>query len=753
MASVIGAHRRILLAALCALAGGASTAACLGGPLVGNVLAANQPVSSSDSSTTPTTTSSSAEPTPEASGAESSSTSSTVEATPQVVAQRKQKSTAGSGASSTNANRTTTKPTTTKPTTTKKSGAKTGKSAASAKKQASAANNVAASPESVADGALAAMLASSGASDEALDFYRIPLFLLPIYKAAAVQYGVPWQILAAINEVETDYGSDLSVSSAGAVGWMQFMPSTWLEYGVDALDAGYADPYNPVDAIFAAARYLRAAGAETDLRTAILAYNHSEGYVESVLLRAKLISTYPDAVIATLTGLVDARLPVNGKRLAWTVASGVLSSTSSATAISSRSSFAELSSDADASVVAVADGRIVKIGDSRRLGKYVVLRDIYGDVFTYAGLGSIAASYRPAKSAGGSTRSSAVEAASSKAPAPTQPATAGTQSPPTPGAATSLQSGLISSGLGQLSTLSSSQQRATPVQAKADAARALGKTRRRSGAQKVALRRGSVVASGTVLGRVSVPSGDRDGHLRFAVQPAGDSGTIDPGALLANWKQLQTALHPRGAKATNALLGASSSDVFLMSKAQLERAVLADPDIAMDACERRETAAGKLDRRVLAVLAFLSRSGLAPTVSATRCEEGQYDDDALDISAINGIPIAGHQGRGTITELTIRTLLTLPSGFVPHEIVSLMHYSQASNTRAAASASKAIRIEFSAAARSTAPAARAASAVASGASVLSAAQWDELMTRVAALPAPTLASEPSSAAVADPQHR
>ncbi len=113
-------------------------------------------------------------------------------------------------------------------------------------------------------GALAAILTSSNASAAALNFYRIPLFLLPIYKAAAVQYGVPWQILAAINEIETNYGTDLSVSSAGAVGWMQFMPGTWLQYGVDALNAGYADPYNPVDAIFAAARYLRAAGAANE---------------------------------------------------------------------------------------------------------------------------------------------------------------------------------------------------------------------------------------------------------------------------------------------------------------------------------------------------------------------------------------------------------------------------------------------------------------------------------------------------------
>ena len=147
-----------------------------------------------------------------------------------------------------------------------------------------------------------------------------------------MQYGVPWQILAAINEIETDYGSDLSVSTAGAVGWMQFMPSTWLQYGVDALNAGYADPYNPVDAIFAAARYLRAAGAATDLRAAILAYNHSEEYVESVLLRAKLIATYPKAVIATLTGLIDGRLPVTGKHVAWDPLPAASPSASSATA-------------------------------------------------------------------------------------------------------------------------------------------------------------------------------------------------------------------------------------------------------------------------------------------------------------------------------------------------------------------------------------------------------------------------------------
>ncbi len=805
---MISAHRRLLRAVLCAVAGIGLNAAGLGGPLAGGALATNAPAGTTESSTTPTTTTStSAESGREASSGASSSTRSTstteatttptvaqtttsqtsapfdptAEAAPTVVRQRKQQ----------------TSPSVVTPAKVSKKAtqltAKERESAEANKKKASRADNVASAPQSVAEeGVLAAVLGSSEASALALSFYRIPLFLLPVYKAAAVQYGVPWQILAAINEVETDYGSDLSVSTAGAVGWMQFMPSTWLQYGVDALDAGYADPYNPVDAIFAAARYLRAAGAQTNLRAAILAYNHSEEYVSSVLLRAKLISTYPKAVVATLTGLIDGRSPVTGKQLAWSTqppadSGSRASSTSSATAPSPTAAaaaspsgaaassseaveFDELTSARNASVVAVEDGRIVNIGDSRRLGKYVVLRDVYGDVFTYAGLGSVAASYSLAKSASGPTKSPVVEAASTRAPVPTEPATAGTQSLATLHVETSLQSSLISSGLGQLAPSSSSYEdvlsaKSTTSAAAMPASKAR-KAKTSTAGEEVALRRGSVVASGTVLGHVSVPSGDRDGHLRFAVQPAGDPSTIDPAPVLANWKQLQAALHPQGAEAKNALLGANASDVFLMAKDQLERSVLADPDITMDACERHEVAAGRVDKRVLAVLAFLSRSGLAPTVSALRCGQAQYNasralsaqysGDAVDISAINGISVARHQGVGSITDLTIRALLTLPNGFVPHEIVSLMRYPGMSNTRAEASSAKEIRLEFGLPTTSAAHAARAGhdtpAALASGTSVLSAAEWNELMTRVAALPIPTVATKPSSAAVADPRH-
>ena len=101
-----------------------------------------------------------------------------------------------------------------------------------------------------------------GVPNFVIDSFEIPPFLLPIYQSCGTEYGIPWQVLAGINKIETAFGTNLNVSSAGAEGWMQFIPSTWAAYGLDANSDGRKDPYNPVDAICAAARYLRAAGAD-----------------------------------------------------------------------------------------------------------------------------------------------------------------------------------------------------------------------------------------------------------------------------------------------------------------------------------------------------------------------------------------------------------------------------------------------------------------------------------------------------------
>jgi len=109
-----------------------------------------------------------------------------------------------------------------------------------------------------------------------------------IWQAAGNRYGIPWQVLAAINKVETNFGSNLGPSSAGAVGWMQFMPSTWARWGLDANGDGVADPDNPTDAIFSAARYLAGCGGQFDIARAVYCYNHSQAYVSEVLRLAAL---------------------------------------------------------------------------------------------------------------------------------------------------------------------------------------------------------------------------------------------------------------------------------------------------------------------------------------------------------------------------------------------------------------------------------------------------------------------------------
>lgn len=120
--------------------------------------------------------------------------------------------------------------------------------------------------------------------------FQPPAFLIPIYQAAGTRFDIPWEVLAAINSVETDYGRDLSVSSAGAIGWMQFMPATWAKYGMSVSGHGVANPFNPSDAIFSAARYLAANDGAHNLRQAVFAYNHAQWYVDEVLFRASLIT-------------------------------------------------------------------------------------------------------------------------------------------------------------------------------------------------------------------------------------------------------------------------------------------------------------------------------------------------------------------------------------------------------------------------------------------------------------------------------
>src|SRR4051794_4072568 len=118
----------------------------------------------------------------------------------------------------------------------------------------------------------------------------IPSELVPIFNTAAVRYQLGAAgpaILAALTKVESDFGRRLGPSTAGAVGWTQFMPDTWDRYGTDANGDGVASPNDAEDAITSAARYLKASGAPGDWRRALFSYNHADWYVARVLRQAE----------------------------------------------------------------------------------------------------------------------------------------------------------------------------------------------------------------------------------------------------------------------------------------------------------------------------------------------------------------------------------------------------------------------------------------------------------------------------------
>lgn len=144
---------------------------------------------------------------------------------------------------------------------------------------------------------------------------EIPEEYIPIYKAAAEEYKIPWTLLAAHHRIETRFSTmDPMLSPVGAEGHMQFMPCTFVGwkhpscgglgegdipekektdpaviaqyggYGVDANNDGIADPFDIEDAMYSAANYLARSGAATgDYEKAIFDYNRSDKYVEDVL--------------------------------------------------------------------------------------------------------------------------------------------------------------------------------------------------------------------------------------------------------------------------------------------------------------------------------------------------------------------------------------------------------------------------------------------------------------------------------------
>jgi murein DD-endopeptidase MepM/ murein hydrolase activator NlpD len=551
--------------------------------------------------------------------------------------------------------------------------------------------------------------------------FHIPPFLLPIYQAAGAAYGIPWQTLAAINEVETDYGTNLNVSSAGAIGWMQFLPSTWRRYGVDASAAGFQDPYNAADAIFAAARYLAAAGGTHNLPGAIFAYNHSHAYVESVLLRAQLLSGEPSALVNSVTELAEGDFPIQlsyhasyrpasaslGRSAAVGATAGIGASATapSPSAIGAATASpagqtpaADIFADSNAAVVAAQDGTVIAIGHNHALGRFVILRNAFGDHFAYGNLASVSAWYpRPKRNrASAQILSTATPAALASGPRPGgTPASAGAQSSgktaapaglfaeqhnaaaaaaasaaslPTVTLTVNLRSSPVSA---TLFTPLEALERATPAKAPRVPHGVLSHYftgafgLRPSQLELAPLRVGSHVLAGTILGRLATTSGTRQPHLVFELRPAGSGQSlVDPRPFLDAWSQLATLeLHRQSSSAPvygPNLHSANAGALLLTSQVDIERIVLQDTRVSLPGCERAAITAGNVDRRVLASLELLVIHGLDPTVSGAWCSTSAQrhgtpailkTPNAIALRALNGSPAVGSAASAAIAAL------------------------------------------------------------------------------------------------------
>ncbi len=619
--------------------------------------------------------------------------------------------------------------------------------------------------------------APMGVPNFVIDSFSIPPFLLPIYQACGTEYGIPWEVLASINRIETAFGTNLNVSSAGAVGWMQFMPATWKAYGVDANEDGRKDPYNPVDAICAAARYLKAAGGQEDLPRAIFAYNHADWYVDEVLLYARQYGRIPDDLVGSLTGLTEgARFPVaanaryaddiserealkkskQARRQAGNAAQVIQSSpTRRGINIYTRE---------NAPVVAVNDGIVKRIGKNKKLGRFLILEDSYGNRFTYAHLGRVAEVYAAPKRKRLTAKDFRIVR-----PDDAEPTRAASKT-------TAKAKRVVRSDrerereAGPVNTEDSRERLYAFPERKANLSRAdltgqldsllakrfpgyeafksyVGGILRfnRKSMEMRPLREGSKVVAGTVLGRVGKTT-DLAPHLHFAIKPVGRGApSIDPKPILDGWKLLEaTAIYRAAGDDPFEKSSASVGQILLMSKEQLVKRVLNDPRLEIYSCGREDIRTGQIDRRVLAMLSYLSERGYRLTITSLKCGHSVYTSSgnishhslgaAVDIAMINGMPVLGNQGPGSITESLVRDVLRLQGTLAPDQVISLMDFGETSF----AMADHADHVHVGYGARSSSEEKDEGIAA-----VLKPQQWTRLIERIAGIENPDVPTSPS----------
>ena len=421
-----------------------------------------------------------------------------------------------------------------------------------------------------------------------------------------------------------------------------------------------------------------------------------------------------------------------------------------------------------APVIAVQDGKVVQIGSSPTLGRFIALRDAYGNTYYYSQLGSVAHLYPVLVPRWLARVSPSPEASAQSEPRPTGPASAGTQPAQPASAPSSEGAGVPALSLGVSSGLEPAAPAApgapgaaagpngSPAAAAPAPARAGAPPRSfRAGVYEVylrPLRRGVTVLAGTVLGHIGArapiageavpapgPAAGPGPHILFQIRPAGAGAPlIDPKPILDGWVSLEnTSIFRAKGKRAFARVAPSPGQVLLESKEQLQQQVLANRAIDIYRCGRADVESGAIDRRVLATLEFLAVSGLHPTVSMLKCgarapsttasAAAHASGDAVTLAAVNRIAVAGNGAPGSIVVRTLARLRALQGQFKPH----------------VAAHADAIDVAFR---PLGAPLARAAGAFSPA---VSPGQWIRLIARLGEIPNPAVSKSPSAAAIPD----
>ena len=457
-------------------------------------------------------------------------------------------------------------------------------------------------------------------------------------------------MLAAINEIETDYGRNLAVSSAGALGWMQFMPATWQQYGVDADHDGVKDPNDPDDAIFAAARYLKAAGAERGSAPRDLRLQPCR-LVRRLRPRTRRRHRH-DAVGRDRVAHRPRPGPLAVGHAYRTSGDWTHGAASACSPRRARASSPPMTAGSSASGAAGARGASSEV------------KDRYGNTYVYGRLGRVAG----ATAKGGR------------------------------------------------------------------------------------LRREARVPAGATLGRVRPTAHDGTSSMRFAIRPAGRGAPrIDPRPILRGWKLTGTAAtterpgaptRARRRRARPDPRDEPGSAGCSRARRLADRRLRLRPRRHPRRGDRPQGARDTGVARGIRVSPDRLVAAMRASVTTTSGNISEHSTgSAVDIAAINGVPILGHQGAGSITEVVVRRLLELQGPMKPHQIITLMRFAGTDNTFAMGDHNDHIHIGWRALPGSSTSGGGQAGAV------LKPEQWSNLVDRLGHIKTPKIAASPSKYAI------